>query len=297
MAKSGQLRICDIRDAYRLIGDCRDLGSDPVLWQGRMLEGLVRLIGGRAASTGEGRWRRPAESPSPASAFSVGFDDQTRERCRAYVQMPPTPTDDLVMKRLGNIPGPLVVRTRSQLVTNTEWHRTRIFNDYLRPSHLEHQLLSVCEVSKDHAVSVVGLYRGFGERDFSEREQGLLRFFHGELGRLVGTTLVSVFDPDPLRLPRRERQTLACLLEGDSEKQVAARLDVSHWTAHQYVTSLYRRFRVRSRAELLAYCLRRSPARLGAATERRIPSVQVDRGWVLSKKSIDKGRGQQTRQL
>ena len=288
MSKSGQLRICDIRDAYRLIGDCRDLGSDPVLWQGRMLEGLVRLIGARAASTGEGRWRRPAEAPSPASAFSVGFDDQTRELCRAYVRTHPTPADNLVMKRLGSIPGPLVVRMRSQLVTNAEWHRTRIFNEYLRPSHLEHQLLSLCQISKDHAVSVIGLYRGPGERDFSERERRLLHFFHGELGRLVGTTLVSVFDPDPLHLPRRERQTLACLLEGDSEKQVAARLDVSHSTAHEYVTSLYRRFRVRSRAELLAYCLRRSPARLGAATERRMPSVHVDSGWVFSKKSIDK---------
>jgi hypothetical protein len=70
---------------------------------------------------------------------------------------------------------------------------------------------------------------------------------------------------------------------------------VSHATAHQYVTSLYRRFRVRSRAELLAYCLRRLPARLGTATERRMPSVHVDSGWVLSKKSIDKWRGQQTR--
>jgi hypothetical protein len=31
------------------------------------------------------------------------------------------------------------------------------------------------------------------------------------------------------------------------------------------------------------------------ATERRIPSVQLDGAWVFSKKSIDKWRGQQTR--
>ena len=31
------------------------------------------------------------------------------------------------------------------------------------------------------------------------------------------------------------------------------------------------------------------------ATERRIPSVQLDGTWVFSKKSIDKWRGQQTR--
>ena len=56
---------------------------------------------------------------------------------------------------------------------------------------------------------------------------------HCELGRLIGTTaLASVFDPDPLQLPRREKETLACLLEGDSEKQVATRLGVSSPTNH-----------------------------------------------------------------
>src|SRR5262249_42861709 len=123
------------------------------------------------------------------------------------------------------------------------------------------------KVSERHA-SVIGLHRGIGEHDFSEREQRLLRLFHRELGRLIGTSLASVFDPDPLHLPRRERETLACLLEGDSEKQAAARLGVSYATAHQYVTSLYRRFGVRSRAELLAYFLRRLRARARAEGSR-----------------------------
>jgi DNA-binding CsgD family transcriptional regulator len=38
---------------------------------------------------------------------------------------------------------------------------------------------------------------------------------------------------------------------------VAARLGLSPLTTHQYVKSLYRRFGVQSRAELLAYFLRR----------------------------------------
>jgi len=46
-------------------------------------------------------------------------------------------------------------------------------------------------------------------------------------------------------------------LEGDSEKQVAARLGLSRQTVHQYVTMLYRHFGVFSRAQLLAHILRR----------------------------------------
>src|SRR5262249_61906789 len=98
---------------------------------------------------------------------------------------------------------------------------------------------------------------GVGERESSQREQQLMRFCHGELGRLIGRSLVSGTEPSPDTLSPRLRQTLACLLEGDSEKQVAARLCLSRATTHQYVMALYRRFRVGSRAQLCAYCLKR----------------------------------------
>ena len=104
---------------------------------------------------------------------------------------------------------------------------------------------------------VIALHRARGERDFSPREHRLLGFFHEELGRLIGRSLVSALEPSPDKLSPRLRQTLACLLDGDSEKQLAARLELSHATIHQYVTALYRHFGVRSRAQLLALVIRR----------------------------------------
>src|SRR5262249_30102613 len=89
------------------------------------------------------------------------------------------------------------------------------------------------------------------------REVRVLGFFHEELGRLIGRSLASATEPGPEKLSPRLRQTLACLLEGDSEKQVAARLGLSPATTHQYVTALYRRFGVQSRAQLLAYAMKR----------------------------------------
>ncbi len=58
-------------------------------------------------------------------------------------------------------------------------------------------------------------------------------------------------------LPPRVGQTLKYLLTGDSEKQVALRLNLSPHTVHVYVKKLYRHFKVSSRAELLALHLRR----------------------------------------
>ncbi len=87
----------------------------------------------------------------------------------------------------------------------------------------------------------------------------LIYLFYEELGRLIGPVLVSAEDLlSPTRLPPRVREALGCLLEGDSEKQTAARMGLSRETVHQYVKTLYRHYRVASRAELLARVLRRT---------------------------------------
>lgn len=59
-------------------------------------------------------------------------------------------------------------------------------------------------------------------------------------------------DADNADLSPRMRETLNCLLAGDSEKQAAAKLGVSQHTVHVYVKQLYRKFNVNSRGELLA---------------------------------------------
>src|SRR5262249_30510908 len=54
---------------------------------------------------------------------------------------------------------------------------------------------------------------------------------------------------------------------GGSEKQVADHLGLSHDTTHQYVTALYRHFGVGSRAQLMAYVLKR----IGRGEWRQFP--------------------------
>ena len=84
----------------------------------------------------------------------------------------------------------------------------------------------------------------------------------GRPNRLVNEEVVApvrlaVLNPESLS--PRLRQTLDCLLEGDSEKEIADRLGLSTTTIHQYVTALYRHFGVQSRAQLMAQAL--GPAR------------------------------------
>jgi len=257
MRKSDVLRVQDVRDAYRLVGECRDLGGEPALWHMRMVSGLRELVGATTASGGEGFWIRPRPI-RPISTFDVGFDARGRECLLAYWREM-GPQGDPLFRALENVsPDRVITRPRSALIPDALWYKTVSFNDYRKPAGYRHDLVSVCQVSDQGAVAAIGLSREVGERDFSPREVRLLEFFHGELGRLVGRQLVSATEPSAEKLPPRLRQTLACLIEGDSEKQAAARLGLSPTTMHQYVTALYRRFGVRSRAQLLAHLLRRS---------------------------------------
>ncbi|MBW3600242.1 MAG: LuxR C-terminal-related transcriptional regulator, partial [Planctomycetes bacterium] len=95
-----------------------------------------------------------------------------------------------------------------------------------------------------------------GERHFSRRDTRFLQVLHRELAPLVGRQLAAADEPSAMQLSPQRREVLDCLLEGDSEKQVAARLNLTQQTVHQYVKAVYRHFRVNSRAELMARWIR-----------------------------------------
>jgi DNA-binding CsgD family transcriptional regulator len=58
------------------------------------------------------------------------------------------------------------------------------------------------------------------------------------------------------QLSPRMRQTLRHLLDGDQEKEIARHLKLSQNTVHVYVKSIYRKYNVSCRAELLSKFLR-----------------------------------------
>lgn len=256
MSRSAQLRLRDVRAVFRVIGECRDLGAIPEAWYERLFDGACGLVRARAATGGEARWRRPGYAIEPHMVIDTGFSAKERAAFIRYMRKH-GPASDPLLLALGRLNAPLVTRTRRQLISDDDaWYASVYFKEFRRAGGVDHCLNSVLKIDGDGGVSTMGLHRAVGDRDFLPRECAIVKLLHWELRPLIGTVLVRARDAGD-RLPARVAQTLACLLGGSSEKQVARRLGVSITTVHQYVGTLYERFGVHSRSELLARHVRR----------------------------------------
>ena len=75
------------------------------------------------------------------------------------------------------------------------------------------------------------------------------------MSRAVARKVLGHFQPRPFSAPagltERERQVVESLVEGLSEKRVAAQLGLTVQTVHTHIKSIYRKLQVGSRGELL----------------------------------------------
>jgi DNA-binding CsgD family transcriptional regulator len=258
MGHSQRLRLRDLRDAFRLIGECQEAGADPVEWRQVMLHGVCRLVDAPLAMGGEGRWAGPARRFAFIwGPINVGPFDPKGLRFVSEYSRNPLIEDDPVWGRLSLIRAPLVTRAREQLLEDRVWYRSPQCAAVRESLGFDHHVFSGYALDGPDEINTFSVARRPGDRPFSARERRLLHVFHHEIGPLVGKRLARGGNGIARPLSPRLRQTLEGLLDGNGEKQVARQLGLSVTTVHQYVMELYRRYGVCSRAELMARWVRR----------------------------------------
>lgn len=256
MSKSSQLRLEDVRRAFRLLGECRDLGGTASGWLARAADGLRPLVGADVALV-------TLQPPGPFSRFDTALaqydagweSDRHRSHCLQYIGGEEY-LDAPDVRAYWELGRPTLAAPRSRFVTDREWYRSPHYHEHWRPAGVDHYIVAVREGGTGSATTLFNMGRAVGRRRYTRREVRFVALFHEELGRLIGGPLTVGGDPREGLSPR-QRQTLVCLLDGDSEKQAAIRLGLSRHTVHQYVKELYRHFGVASRGELHTRCLRR----------------------------------------
>jgi DNA-binding CsgD family transcriptional regulator len=229
-----KLKLRDLRDLFRLIGELREIGSDPQRWRRHLVRRLRRQLSAEIVVSSEIHFRQlPQTGRMQVIDIGWGCDadkhtwrietEREDESPQAYWLKAGQPTDSLVP-----------VKPARPLYGGSCF------------------ILSQVWLPHAGAVDQLGLHRTAGDKPFSSGEHRLVRLFHVELGRLWRRDALRKAKDPSAALPPRLTQTLAALLDGDSEKQIALKLELSPHTIHNYVKALHQRFEVNSRGELLA---------------------------------------------
>lgn len=256
MARSTRLRTRDLRNLYQLLGECCELGADPIAWREHLSGQLPSQFGFQvvhylevkvvATPFRELHWARPLygvaigySTPSDRKPLEAHLEKGRPEDC-------PCITPDWLQRTLK-------VGHWSSSPDRSAYLQTMFFNEHVKPSHLDDGMTGHHTLAPGH-IRWLSVARALGDRIFSQRECRLMKLLNLELARLLGKKLARIGEPSITDLPPRQRDVLVALMEGDSERQAALRLGISHHTVHDYVKMLHTRFGVRSRGELLARC-------------------------------------------
>jgi DNA-binding CsgD family transcriptional regulator len=254
MGESARLRLSEVRAVFRLIGECRELGDDPIAWRRHLVDGAVRLAGARVGMCGE---IVLAEADYTHPQVERGWEDGQATIWHGYLSEH-VGKDDLFWSRVGSDAAMLKTVRRCDYVTDHEWYQLASVHESWRSADVDRIILSgrMCRAQEPTLDGLV-LLRAWGEKRFGARECRLIELLHNELAPLVGRQLTASDDPGPSGLSPRKRQVLECLLEGDTDKQISLRLGLSKATVSEYASDVFRHFGVSSRAQLSAIFLRR----------------------------------------
>jgi DNA-binding CsgD family transcriptional regulator len=253
MAKSRKLTVGQVRAVHRLIDQCREMGDDPGRWQRHLLCGVHSLVGAVISTAMEvvpegeiaPNVARVVDDSQPASSALTEIHPLLRGQWAVH----PIGARLVAFSRLR------VTCTRREMFTDDDWYRSPFYLDLQRPHRLDDGIASY-HTTSDGWGFVLSPVRADDDAPFDRRASKLIHYLLLELSPHLGRSLATSRDP-VARLSPKLRQTLDALLDGDGEKQVAARVGVRPATVREYVQALYRQFGVNSRAELMAYFLRR----------------------------------------
>lgn len=260
MSRSSLLRAVDVRAVFQIVGECRELGDGPIGWRRHLLAEAARLAGAAVANEYEGVFQpfRPTVAIAwgyEKSGFDRSiFDRVNEELIRRGPEFLPMMSAFFAAQAAGR--GPCL--TRGDVLADSLWYQSRYYQDYHATSGADAMMYCMLpQTNWDGVMSGLVLLRPLHERDFSARSRALVRELHEQITALIGGPLAAFHEPSPATLPPRVRQTLQCLLEGDSDKQIATRLGLSRLTVNQYTKVIFAHFGVNGRAELLARWIRR----------------------------------------
>jgi DNA-binding CsgD family transcriptional regulator len=243
----------------KLMAELSTLRHDPRRWRHEMLEALMGMVEATAATALIIRWK-PETVPQVISRIdaglkgSLGHSAFLEEFNVAPLQDPLSKT--LLAKIYHNGQG-TITAARRDVVHDNDWYKSPNVERFRRPAALDDCIVSVQRHEKNStdegSLRVLMVFRKWdAPTRFGVRERRLVDILHAGLEWMYHAEATMERVTRATELSPRLRQTLVCLLAGDTERQTAERLSLSIHTVHDYVKALYTHFGVSSRSELVS---------------------------------------------
>jgi hypothetical protein len=253
MGHSQALRLGEIRGVFHLIAEISERGTDPNAWRLHMLQGLCRLTGARLGISMGLRNALPGKTPIPVEPMTFGFTTDHEYRLWGrYLdtsELGEDPATEALLKLHMN--RPFLLRPRVEMVDSKRWYSSPVVMESRRPAGVDDYLMASTRASRPDVILGSAIYRPWGDKPFTVREQRIARLFHVELLRRLWPISQST-DPAYLSLPHRLRLTLRSLLQGKTSKEVATEMGLSAQTVATYIKDLYARLNIESRGQLMS---------------------------------------------
>ena len=284
------LSAAQARAIWKLVNECRELGDDRVAWRAHCLNEVGRLVDSDLGVLGEMGGCQELKLRDMGVTFSWRSDfpgTSALDPMVAKFRTDPNLSPAMMAYHEENRSVGGKCLSHKELIEDRDWYRSVDYQYIQEPFGMDAIMWCFRRLGAGLADESCGLVlvRQKGRRSFNPRDRTLVRELNAMLAGLVGGPLARYRDPSPSELPRRTRQVLACLLEGDSDKQIAARLRIASSTVNEYTKAIYRFFGVNARTELMARWIRRgwgSSTRWTEYEDERPMSAAVTSGRVAT---------------
>jgi DNA-binding CsgD family transcriptional regulator len=262
----------EVSQVIRLVREVCDLWDDPAAWRSHLLQGACTLLNGHVGLMLADYDAEAGYFGNVAVTAIVGLPAAMEPTVHAAMsRMQQRQFSDVAeneMPLVRNLYDDMVrqgwtTTAISQTADAAAYHASPWYQEFRKQIDCDDNVTSIRIVDVPRRPEAISIDRPHGAAPFGSREVALLKLLHDEIAPLVGVRLATEDHLSRDGLSKRLRETLTLLLEGRSEKQVASALNLAGRTVHDYVTRLYEHFHVSSRAELLAYFIRRRPAPRG----------------------------------
>jgi len=241
----------DARGMVNLIADVAKLDAPLPAKRQRLMDGLIRLVDADAWAWIVSRASETNNNPAVAAFLCGGMDP---EKIGRYVQLmqdrDQVPVEYAALNKLRHEKKHFT-RGWDQLVTPEEWYgpANRQMIDGLQ---FEHVLYSVRVLDDEGYFSGISLKRAKGRPNFDSRQRRIVHIVTGETEWLHYDPNLAVMTREIVPLPPHLRNVLVFLVDpAVAIKEIPNRLGIRENTVKEYLSKIYKHFRVRNRTELL----------------------------------------------